>query len=455
MTAATREDVARLFGRAAFGATKADLDLWTGKEYADVVNALFPPSPGLPAPDEVRRTQLETSTNDLSGIQRWWLERMRTARFPLEERMTWFWHTHFAVGYTGNPNSGDLMKQQQVIRLNALGNFRTLLQKLTVDTAMLYWLSGYQNRRGSVNENYARELFELFTAGVTPQTYTETDIREAAKALTGWYVNGSRVATFDTNRHDRTVKTICGTTVGGYPANDAREATEYQEVCEIALNRPTTARFLAYKMVSSFAYLPAKTDLLTDPDPLVKDVADALAPAWDIGAAMRTLLLHPLFRDADPLLVRQPVETVVHLGKVLTVNMDPADGWQTANAQTSAIMQPIFALRRMGQTPFQPPNVGGWQTGTRWFTATTTNARYSEGQYLITAYNTQNRQQFTPLPPSNDLAAWRAFLGLDQISPVTQQQIAAYFASPGTSDERTKQNSMLLLLAASPDWQVM
>src|SRR3712207_6994099 len=108
----------------------------------------------------------------------------------------------------------------------------------------------------------------------------------------------------------------------------------------------------------------------------------------------------------------------------------------------------------MGQTPFQPPNVGGWQKGTRWLSATTTIDRYSLGQYLINAYNTQNRATFTPLPPSGDLAAWRAFLGLGPISPVTQQQVQSYLASPGTSDERTKQNSVLLLLAASPDWQV-
>lgn len=453
MTAATREDVARLFGRAAFGATKADLDRWTGKEYADVVDSLFPPSPGLPAPDDVRRTQLESATTDLGAGQRWWLERMRTAKYPLEERMTWFWHTHFATGYTGAPNVGDLMKQNQTIRLNALGSFRTLLQKLTIDGAMLYWLSGYQNKRGAVNENYARELFELFTAGVMPQTFDETDIREAAKALTGWIVKADRTVAFDQNRHDRSVKTVCGTTMGGYPAGDARNAAEYQEVCEVALNRPTTARFLAYKMVCSFAYLPATTDLVADPDPLVDAVAAALAPAWDIAAAMRTLLMHPLFRDSDEILVRQPVEYVVHLAKALTVNCDPVDGW--SNTSASAHNQPIFALRRMGQTPFQPPNVGGWQEGTRWFTATTTNGRYSAGRYLLNAYNTQNRATFSPMPPSNDLAAWRAFLGLDTISPVTQQQVNAYFASPGTSDERTKQDSMLLLLAASPDWQVM
>jgi uncharacterized protein (DUF1800 family) len=456
VTAATAEDVARLFGRAAFGATKTDLDLWVGKEYADVVDALFPPA-GLPVPgaltDEARRTQLETATSDLLAAQRWWLERMRTTPFPLLERMTWFWHTHFANGYAGNPNVGDLMKQNQLIRANALGSFRTLLHKLTVDGAMLYYLSGYQNRRNAVNENYARELFELFTAGVTPQRYTENDIRQAAKALTGWVVKADRTVAFDTNRHDRSVKTICGTTIGGYPASDARETTEYQEVCDIALGLDTTAHFVAYKMVCSFAYVPDTTDLFAEPDPLVDAVAAALRPAWDITAAMKALLLHPRFRTG-PALIRQPVEEAVHLAKVLTVNMDPVDGIQNTGA--SANNQPIFALRRMGQTPFQPPNVAGWPEGKAWLTSGTTIGRYSLGQYTINAYNSQSRANTNPMPASTaDLAVWRAYVGLGAFGGVTQQQVQSYLSNPGTSDERTKQNGILFLLAASPDWQVM
>ena len=453
MSVATRADVARLLGRAGFGATRADLDLWTGKQYEDLVASLFPPAPGLPAPDDGRRAQLESATTDLIAAQRWWLDRMRTAKYPLEERMTWFWHTHFATGYAGSPNTGDLVKQNQTIRLNALGSFRTLLQKMTIDPAMLYWLSGYQNRRTAINENYARELFELFTAGTRPQAFTETDIREAAKALSGWIVNAQRMAQFDPNRHDRSTKNVCGTTVGGYPAGDAREATEYQEVCEVALNLPTTAHFVAYKMVCSFAYIPTSTDLLNDPDPLVDAVAAALRPAWDIAAAMRALLLHPAFRTLPPALVRQPVELCVHLAKEMTVNCDPVGGWTATSA--SAHNQPIFALRRMGQVPFDPPNVGGWQKGTRWLSSTTTVARYSLAQYLLTAYGNQNRATFTPLPASADTAGWLAFLGLDSIGANTQAQIAAYQASPGTTAEATKQNGMLFLLSSSPEWQVM
>ena len=452
MTAATVDDVARLFGRAAFGATKNDLVTWTGKPYEEMVASLFPPSPAIPGLDEVRRTQLETATTDQLAAQRWWLDRMRTTAFPLEERMTWFWHTHFATGYAGSPNVGDLMKQNQTIRQNALGSFRVLTQKLTVDGAMLYWLSGYTNRRGNVNENYARELFELFTAGTIPQTYTETDIREAAKALTGWVVKSDRTTAFDTNRHDRTVKTICGTTVGGYPASDPRETTEYQEVVEIALNRPTTAHYVAYKLVSAFAYVPQSTDLLADPDPLVDAVAAALRPAWSIRDAVHTLLTHPVFRYGDPRHVRCPVELAVHLTKVTGVECDPpAAASDTNNGNYN---RPIYGLRRMGQVPFVPPNVGGWPKGKRWLSAVTTQARYSLGHYILLASNTQNATAVTPLPASGDLAAWAPFMGLPRIEGLTKQQVQAYLASPGTSDEKSKQYGVMFLIASSPDWQV-
>jgi uncharacterized protein (DUF1800 family) len=461
---ATADDVARLFGRACFGATKTDLTTWTGQNYADVVNALFPPATPapVPAPDEARRTQLESATTDLLAGQRWWLARMATTPLPLVERMTLFWHTHFATAYTGSPDVGNMMKQNQTIRTNALGDLRAMLNQLTVDGAMLIWLSGNLNRKGAVNENYGRELFELFTLGTRPQVYSENDIRQAAKALTGWYVKSDRSTAFDTNRHDRSVKTVMGTTVGGYPAGDAREATEYQEIVTIALNASTTARFVAYKMVSAFAYVPDVTDLLTQADPLVTAVADALRPAtptgvWDIAAAMKALLLHDDFRYPDRAagegLVRSPIELAVHLGKAMGVNLDPPGGIQNTSATVNNY--PILALRRMGQVPFQPPNVGGWPKGTQWLSAVTNLARYGLGQYMVNAWVNQNKQKTNPLPASSDIAGWTAFLGLGTLSPVTQSRLTAYLASPGTSDEPTKQNSVLLLLAASPDWQVM
>jgi uncharacterized protein (DUF1800 family) len=461
---ATADDVARLFGRAAFGATKTDLTTWTGQDYATVVNALFPPTSAVavPSADEVRRTQLESGTTDILAAQRWFLARMATTPTPLVERMTLFWHTHFATAFAQPPDVGSLILQNKTIRKNALGDFRQMLYDLTIDGAMLYWLSGNLNRRGAVNENYGRELLELFTMGTRPQLYTETDIREAAKALTGWVVKSDRTTAFDTNRHDRTVKHVMGTNVGGYPANDAREATEYKEVVDIALRQASTAKFVAYKMVCAFAYVPASTDLIADPDPLVDAVAAALRPAtptgvWDITAALKALFLHDAFRYPDhasgKALVRSPIEITVHLSKPMGINLDPVGGIQNTSAYNNNI--PIIALRRLGQVPFEPPNVGGWPKGTQWLSAITTRSRYDLAQYMIQAYNNQSRANTNPLPASTDIAGWTSFLGLGSLSTLTRSRLTSYLASPGTSDEKTKQNSMLLLLSASPDWQVM
>lgn len=460
-TPATRADVARLFGRAAFGATKNDLDVWTGRDYAQVVDALFVPATPAPVPlsDEATRVQLESNQYDLTSAQKWWLERMRSTPFPLLERMTLFWHSHFATAYTGSPDVGNMIKQNNTLRTYALGDFRALLHAMTIDGAMIYWLSGFQNRRGAINENHARELLELFTMGTKPQTYTETDIRQAAKALSGWVVNSSRVGTFAANRHDTSTKTIFGQSVGGYPSGDARETTEYQEVCNLALAQQTTAKFIAYKMVCSFAYVPDTADLFADPDPLVDAVASALRPswanpggAWDITKAMKTLLNHNSFRYAQrgtgQALVRSPIELMVHLGRVTgaSLNNNNATGWM-----------PLNALARMGQAPFRPPNVGGWPKGTAWLSAATTQGRYNAGEMLgrVHASQTATTAAAVKLPASGDIAGWTAFMGLASLSTLTQQRVSAYLADPGTSDEVTKQHSVLLLIASSPDWQVM
>ena len=195
---ASSGDVARLYGRAAFGATAADLDRWTGKLYVDVVDHLLdvPPLGQRPAVDDALRIALERGDTLDGGSriiflieqgQQWWLERMRTTPYPLEERMTLFWHDHFATGPTDKGTTlGALIAQNQLLRKHALGDFRTLCEEITLDPAMLFWLDGAFNSAIAPNENYAREFFELFTLGTIPQIYTENDIRESAKAYTGW-----------------------------------------------------------------------------------------------------------------------------------------------------------------------------------------------------------------------------------------------------------------------------
>lgn len=459
---ATRADVSRLYGRAAFGATRADLDTWQGQPYDAVVDAMFPPGPPgtigrLPQVDEVEQISQESQTQDVYAAIRWWLERMLETPYPLEERMTLFWHDHFATAFLGEPDVGMLMLQNRTLRQHAFGSFRTLANAMTTDAAMLYWLNGIANRVDGVNENYAREFLELFTLGVVPQVYTETDIREAAKAFTGFLVNTStRTFQFTPTRHDASVKTVLGRRVGGHLPGSPQEALEYQEVTEAALAHnggKTASRFLAYKLVEQFGYPVTPADATTDV--LIQDVAWAIRAGdkWDLRKGVRTLLTHPKWRFADPAagkrLVRSPLEMIVHAAKVL--------GFPKTNVYGSIYwpQQIQFMIERTGQVPFLPPNVGGWPSGLGWLSQTTSLGRYDVLSVLVQYLHNLALQYALPLPASADIDGWAAYMGLSGFTTNTKLRLQDYLADPQTLDEVQKQLSMFVLVGTSPDWQVM
>jgi uncharacterized protein (DUF1800 family) len=458
---ATRADVSRLFGRAAFGATLTDLDTWEGKPYETVVDALFPPGPPgtvgrLPLMDDPEEMVQDYGTNDVYQAIRWWLERMRTTPYPLEERMTLFWHDHFATAYLGEPDVGMVALQNRTLRANALGSFRTLANAMTTDAAMLVWLNGIANHTGGVNENYAREFLELFTMGTFPQRYTEHDIREAAKAFTGFLVNTTtRTGQFEPTRHDTTVKTVLGRSIGGHAPGSPEEAAEHREVLEAALAHDggrSVSRFLAFKLVQQFGYEVTADDALNDP--LVQDVAWAIRAndAWDIRKGVRTMLLHPRWRYADPAagkrVVRSPIETIVHAAKILDFPDVPYNSllWP---------QQVQGMIDRTGQVPFLPPNVGGWPHGTGWLSQTTNLGRYDALTILVQYYVNLALEYAKPFPASGDLDWWAAYMGLAGFSTSTKLRLQEYLADPQTLDEVQKQMSMFVLVGVSPDWQVM
>ena len=446
---ASRQDVARLLGRAAFGATAADLDAWTGKPYTDLVESLLSPPTGLDAieSDEAMR-HIDTAAGtygdrefgvfQLEQCQNWWLERMRTTKWPLRERMTLLWHDHFATAVSQPwPDVAMVMTQNQTLRTHALGNFSDLVAAITLDPAMLYWLDGALNVVGAPNENYARELLELFTMGTSPQLYTETDIREAARALTGWVVDGFNRPYFEPTRHDEGVKTVLGRRIENLGAG------EHLAVRDAALLSPAAPRFVAFKMVQKLAYNPGPADRLANPDPLVSKVGEFLRVSnWDITGALRVLLNSEEFRAGPQRGIRQPVEQVVHACKVLGIP-----------AGRGPVLQ---ALVNMGQRLFDPPNVGGWPVATEWVSPGTSLARYSFG------IDAQNETGFTQLfgalpntPESADLRGWAAYLGLAGWHPNTEQTLLEFLASRAASDEGERRPGILILALNSPDWAVM
>lgn len=442
---ASRQDVSRLFARAAFGATATDLATWTGRPYAEVVDALIAgPSLRTDAAADAERHAHRVTPTQLADAQGWWLERMRTAQHPLQERMTLLWHDHFATAVTlqglGVPGLDHVLTQNETIRQHALGDFRSLLAAMNVDPAMLYWLNGYQSVPPKPNENYAREFLELFSLGVRPQVYSEQDIREAARAFTGWnVVNPPGVAAFDANRHDRGRKTVLGSTFA-----DLGQA-EHLELVRIVTSQPVASRFIAAKLVGGLAHELPVVDLLREPTPLVARVADVLrSTSWDIAAAVRTILLSDEFRSDQPQhrRVRQPVELAVHGAKVLGVD-----------AGGAGVLE---ALGRMGQKPFQPPNVGGWPVGVGWLSPAATIARYDLGLVLARLAQAAPAAQLNgPLPASGDLAGWVTRLGMFGLAAITERTARDYLGSRSGAPEAEKQAGIVAILTTSPEWTVV
>ena len=443
MSASTRFDVSRLLARVAFGATQAQLDEWTGRPYEELVEFLLavpPPNERIDFPDVGRLVNdtFDTTFTTIEGAQRWWLDRMRTTQYPLEERMTLFLHDHFATGFSGDlPNASMLLAQNDLLRRHSLGSFKTLCEAITIDPAMLYWLDGNVNTAMNPNENYARELFELFTLGVSPKIYTEDDVREAARVLTGWYVNFDNQPAFDPAGHDTGAKQVLGHVI--YDQGDK----EYLSLVDLALAQDVASLFIAYKLVVSFAYVPSTTNL-TRPDPLVAKVAAALRSSrWDLRVAMRVLMLADEFRYADVRtgrqVVRQPIELVVHGAKALEIGLD--------NAMV------LNLLGRMGQKPFQPPNVGGWPKGKAWLSVATAVARYDWGVVAHEIWQ-GDLNPFRALPASNDLDGWAARFGLSELTPNTRDALVGYLAARAGADEIELQGGIAILLASSPDWGV-
>ena len=270
-----------------------------------------------------------------------WINAMVTRPRPFLEKMTLFWHGHFVSGWWDVGKGFHMMQQIQMYRQNALGNFHTLTQQMAIDRAMLVYLSNAENVKGSPNQNFARELMELFTLGVG--NYTEADVEAAARAWTGHNADWPEyVYTFKSNRHDYTNKTFFGTT----KAWDGPET-----ITEILVTNPTK-RLIAARYITKKLW-----EFLAHPTPPA-GVVDALAPAFaadmNLTNLVREILKHPEFYSvtAKQGLVRTPIEYIVALCYYT--------GLTAENLGVS------WRAETTGQQMYQPPNVAGWKPNAYW-----------------------------------------------------------------------------------------
>jgi uncharacterized protein (DUF1800 family) len=295
----------------------------------------------------------------LAGIQAWWLIRMLTTSRPLVEKMTLFWHGHFATAISKVNDALAMKAQNELFRAKGMGKFRDLLLAVSQDPAMLYWLDNNTNVKAHPNENYAREVMELFTMGIG--NYTETDVQEGARAFTGWTVKrvGNVLGSFffDQAKHDNGTKTFLGQT-GNFNGTD---------IVEILAHRPETARFLSRKL---WVWFIDDTPSDADIEPLAQIY---LANDTAIRPLVEAILRHPAFTaDAAYLAkVKSPAEFVVSTIRMLPGQFNPL------------VLAPW--MRQMDQDLFNPPNVKGWDGGMEWISTTTLLARVNFADAITSA----------------------------------------------------------------------
>ncbi|WP_406700909.1 DUF1800 domain-containing protein [Singulisphaera sp. Ch08] len=348
--------VARLHRAAGFGANwtelRRDVEAGPAESIGRFVN---PPDPSVE--ERAIRDGLHTGavgSADPKRLRAYWLYRMLFGSDPLRERLTLFWHGHFATSLTKVDSVRAMAAQVEGLRERALGDFAGLLGAVTADPAMLVWLDGGTSKRERPNENYAREFLELFTLG--RGAYSEADIREAARAFTGWTPEGGRRTSDDANprfvfeeeAHDGGPKTFLGRT-GNWKADD---------VVLITLERPEAARHLAGKLYRAFVAEGA------DPAPdLIEPLADTLrSSGYSIRRVMEVILRSRHFYSAAAYRcrVKSPVEYTIGLLRMLEVPRAKVN-----------LLAAASACGRQGQELFAPPNVMGWEGGTTWINSST------------------------------------------------------------------------------------
>ncbi len=349
---------AHLFRRAGFAANTMELDRAVKEGLDATLDRLFSPAKQAEATTEGDRdfaadpaqfeSQMSTlgdtmmATGNPQSLSSYWLFRMLFTPDQLLEKTTLFWHGHFATSAAKVDNARLMLRHGDLLRTHALGRFEPFVQAVSRDPAMLLWLDAATNRKVRPNENYARELMELFCLGVG--RYTEDDIREVARAFTGSEVvrDGFR---FNQHQHDEGVKSFLGKS-GNHNGDDA---------VRIILAQPAASRFIAGKLVRYFvAEEPSLSAEMIEP--IAAQLRDN---SFDIGPVIRRLLSSDLFFSDRAIgrMIKSPVSLAIGLLRAL-------EGRTNMN-------QVAQALERLGQAVFYPPNVKGWEGGRTWINSST------------------------------------------------------------------------------------
>ena len=343
----------------------------------------------------------------------WWLDRMALADNGLTEKMTWFWHGHWATSIDKLNYPLPMFKQNNTFRTYCLGNFKDMTRAMINDGALQFWLDGQDSTVKAPNENLGRELMELFTLGVG--RYTEDDVKGISRVLTGYQVvrsNGN--VTINQNRRDKNPVTLLATTA----------VFTGDSLADFLVARDDSAQFIAerlwYRFMSSTEDMPANF------------VAKSAFNNRDISAAVTAMARDAAMRDEKYAMVKSPVEWFISACRALELT--------PSALKTPAQM--INFLEKLGQVPFSPPNVGGWPAGEAWLSSATAQYRLSFATWLIKQSDLRVLKSLTPAQRMIQSADW---LGVPEWSPRTKAALRGAQADPA---------QFALLALCSPEYIV-
>jgi len=475
---------AHLLNRAGFGGTPAEIQKLHALGVERAVSQLvdfekIPDSTGSPdwakpdpervetmrkarmaSPEErrqIQREQQQKQRGHMVELKAWWLERMANGPRPLQEKLTLFWHGHFATSMEKVKDAYLMWRQNELFRRLCAGNWPQLLTEVGKDPAMLIWLDQAQSRKEHPNENFAREVMELFALG--EGNYTEKDIAEGARALTGWSYDRLDQKFIDRpNWHDRDGKVIFGR-AGNFNGDD---------FIKLIVAQPQAARFITNKLWTFFAGEPPSGPLL---DSLAFEFQQA---GLEFKPVLRQIFLSEAFYS--PALVRNQVKSPVQ--------------WLVGSVRMLERPLPpplvCFALTRsLGQDLFAPPNVKGWDGGVTWITTNTLLTRYNEAATLVSgdlaplagmAFRKQGQQNaaltrrlehshieavsvtdlFTEQERADGtalLAAMQKRMLQGELKPKEQSALVDYLAGQKSLDEKTIREALRLMMS-TPEYQL-
>ena len=449
-----------LMRRAGFGASYDELSARAAKGYEATVEELLNPERFEPVDDDILYRFMPGYEGALGPPlnQADWVYRMINTQRPLEEKMALFWHQLFATGNSKVDNPPELTQQIVMFRENAMGKFRDLLVELAKNPAMIYWLDNNGNHRGAINENWGRELLELFSMGVG--NYSEDDIKEASRAFTGWTIApkiprnplGRFYWNFEyrAEDHDDGEKTFLGQT-GAFNGED---------IIDIVVKQPATARFLARHLYNYFVADEPQVPSWNITPPNDPEAIDALIDTYnrtdgDVREMLRTLFNSDFFKNARFSRVKSPAELVIGAARLAGNYQGPRPGFN----------QLAFECAYQGQELLNPPSVESWHTGAEWIDGGALVRRVNFAAGLLGDTSLPgvraiigNLREQGAMTPAQLVEACLEQAGPVEVGEATYNELLEQARQDGnldwqSEDAERRVGLMLALIAASRDFQ--